>query len=151
MRALAGLYVEHVCTRVTRPVKCVASFLASGNVIQVDYETLSGTTQMNTAVRLKEVGAGEIWAAVTHCVLCNRAPQLFSDPNSPISRLYIMDTIPPENRSELDALRASGRLHVLSWLDDIAWVIYNSHWGATTSEKLVASGIRVEPLLLLKP
>lgn len=103
-------------------------------VIQVDDETASGTTQMNAAARLKEAGAREIWTAVTHGVLCKSAPQLFASPESLISRLYIMDTIPPENRSELDVLRASGRLYVLSWMDDMAWVIYNAHWGYDVRE-----------------
>lgn len=99
------------------------------HVIQLDDETAGGGTQMGAALKLREAGAADVWSAVTHGVLCGNAPALFVAPDSPISRLYITDTIPPENRRELDALRASGRLHVLSWIDDQMWVIYNVHWG----------------------
>lgn len=98
-------------------------------IIQVDDETASGTTQMGAAARLRSAGASQIWTAVTHGVLCPPAPEIFSAEDSPISRLYITDTIPPEHRQELDVLRGSGRFYVLSWTADMAWVIYRSHWG----------------------
>lgn len=103
-------------------------------VIQLDDETASGTTQMKAAEQLCRVGATEIWSAVTHGVLCTNAPALFLAPDSLISRLYIMDTIPPETRPELRPLLESGRLCVLSWKDDMAWVIYNVHWGLDVRE-----------------
>ncbi|MBI5369804.1 ribose-phosphate pyrophosphokinase [Candidatus Uhrbacteria bacterium] len=103
-------------------------------VIQLDDETASGVTQMKAAEQLHNVGAREIWSAVTHGVLCANAPTLFAAPNSLIARLYIMDTIPPELRLELRPLLESGRLRVLSWRDDAAWVIYNVHWGFDVRE-----------------
>ncbi len=103
-------------------------------VIQLDDETATGKTQMLAAKQLREAGATEVWTAVTHGVLCREAPSMFQHASGYISRLYITDTIPTESRSELDLLIQSNRLHVLSWIDDIKWLIYNVHWGEDVRE-----------------
>lgn len=98
-------------------------------VIALDDETATGGSQINAAHEfVQKYGAKEVWAAVTHGVLCENAPQLFSAPGCPISRLYVVDTIPVVGRSELDVLIASGRLHTISWVRDIGLVIYDDHW-----------------------
>jgi len=103
--------------------------LAGSIVIALDDETATGTSQINAAVRFKqEYGAKQVWAAVTHGVLCEDGPERFADPACAIDRLYITDTIPFANRPELQALFASGRLHTISWVDDLVWIIYHLHW-----------------------
>ncbi|HLD82036.1 MAG TPA: hypothetical protein VJA22_02430 [Patescibacteria group bacterium] len=98
-------------------------------VISVDDETAKGTTQINAARGFKtEYGAREVWGAVTHGVLCANAPEQFALSDCPIDRLYITDTIPVTDRSALRPLLASGRLRVLSWFDDLTWIIYHHHW-----------------------
>ena len=97
-------------------------------VIQLDDETASGGTQISVAKLLKERGAAEVWGAVTHGVLCGNAPANFQDSECPIQRLYVIDTIPVSNRPELRPLLEMGRLHVISWIEDMAWVVYMVHW-----------------------
>lgn len=98
-------------------------------VIALDDETATGGSQINAAHEFaQKYGAKEVWAAVTHGVLCENAPQLFCEPGCPITRLYVTDTIPVEGRPELAELVASGRLHTMKWLRDIALVIYDDHW-----------------------
>jgi ribose-phosphate pyrophosphokinase len=102
-------------------------------VIALDDETATGGSQIKAADRFKkDFGAKEVWAAVTHGVLCGNAPQLFLAPDCSVDRLYITDTIPTEEREDLRALVDSGRLHVMSWVDDCAEVIYHLHWGSSS-------------------
>ncbi len=103
-------------------------------VIQLDDETASGGTQIKAAKLLRKMGASAIWSGVTHGVLCGDAPAAFMAADCPIDRLYIVDTIPPERREDLHELRDSGRLFVLTWMDDLAWVIYRAHWGLDVRE-----------------
>lgn len=98
-------------------------------VIALDDETATGGSQINAAHEfVQKYGAKEVWAAVTHGVLCENAPKLFSANDCPISRLYVVDTIPVSGRAELEPLSESGRLRTISWARDIALVIYDDHW-----------------------
>ncbi len=98
-------------------------------VITLDDETATGGSQINAAREfIERHQANEVWAAVTHGVLCEDAPARFTDPSCPISRLYITNTIPVDGRVELADLFASNRLHVIPWEKDIALVIFDDHW-----------------------
>ncbi len=98
-------------------------------VIAPDDETATGGTQINAAREYKEkLGARDVWAAVTHGVLCGNAVHSFSAIDCPISRLYITDTIPVHNRPELTLLIERNFLHVISVAEDLARVIYHAHW-----------------------
>jgi phosphoribosylpyrophosphate synthetase len=98
-------------------------------VIALDDETATGGSQINAAREyVQRYQAKEVWAAVTHGVLCEDAPKFFSAPDCPITRLYVTDTIPVKGRSELEALAATGRLHIIEWARDIGLVIFDDHW-----------------------
>lgn len=98
-------------------------------VIAPDDETATGGTQINAAREYRtKLGARDVWAAVTHGVLCGNAVNLFSAPDCPISRLYITDTIPVHNRPALQPLIESEFLRVISLVDDLARVFYHAHW-----------------------
>lgn len=98
-------------------------------VIAPDDETATGGTQINAATQyLQDFGAKEVWAGVSHAVLCGTGPQKFAKPDCPIARLYITDTIPVLNRPELKQLLESGRLQLVSWLNDCALIIFYAHW-----------------------
>lgn len=103
--------------------------LCGAIVIVLDDETATGTSQINAAERFKdEFAAAQVWAAVTHGVLCEDGPERFAKADCAIDRLYITDTIPTEDRLELTPLFSTGRLYVLSWIEDLAWIIYHLHW-----------------------
>lgn len=98
-------------------------------VIAPDDETATGGTQINAAREYRtKLGARDVWAAVTHGVLCGNAVNLFSAPDCPISRLYITDTIPVHNRPALQPLIESEFLRVISLVDDLSRVLYHAHW-----------------------
>ncbi len=99
-------------------------------VITLDDETATGGSQINAANIYKDdFGAARVWAAVTHGILCGDAPQLFAADDCPVERLYVTDTVPIMSRPELGSLRDSGKLEVISWLREVAWIIYRTHWG----------------------
>ena len=105
------------------------SALKNAIVLAPDDETATGGTQINAAAQyIKQFGAKEVWAGVTHAVLCGSAPEKFAKSDCPITRLYVTDTIPVVNRAELKGLIDSGRLHVISWINECALVIYYAHW-----------------------
>jgi ribose-phosphate pyrophosphokinase len=104
-------------------------------VIGFDDEIATGSTTIHTAEAvMKQYGAAAYWAAAVHGVLCGEAPKLLSDPACPISKVYITDTIPPHGRSELDRLRASDRLVVVPWAEDLAHIVYYHHWDISIRE-----------------
>jgi len=99
-------------------------------VVALDDETATGGTQMAAAKEFKErFGAREVWAAVTHGILCGNGPDRFMSPKCPIERLYVTDTIPLHHRPELQPLIQSGRIRVISWEKDLAEIVYNIHHG----------------------
>lgn len=98
-------------------------------VICLDDEIATGGTNIDMATSLKkDYGAAQVWAAVTHGVLCGEAPQRFALPNCPVDRIYSMDTIPFESRTHLTPLIANDKLIVLSWWEDLSWIVYHHHW-----------------------
>lgn len=113
---------KKIISRVSGAVECLPGAL----VIQIDDETASGGTQIDVATILQTYGVSEVWAGVTHGVLCDNAVERFLSPDCPIKRLVMIDTIKP--RPEIQPLIDAGRLHILPWIDDLAWVVYNVHW-----------------------
>lgn len=104
-------------------------------VIGFDDEIATGITLVHTAeAALSQYKASAFWAAAVHGVLCADAPKLLSSDSCPISRVYIADTIPPNGRIELDGLRASNRLEVISWAVDLAHIVYYHHWDISIRE-----------------
>lgn len=98
-------------------------------VLGMDDEFATGGTTCGTAkiVLGNKYHAAQYWGVVTQGVLCEQAPSLLTDPNCPVSHLYVANTIPPENRPELRPLLKSGRLQYFSWLSDLAKIIYFHH------------------------
>lgn len=105
-------------------------------VLLLDDEIGTGGTAVQMASRLKgEHKAKEAWVVVTHGVFCGDAVTRFSRPGCPVDRVYVTDTIPLEPRVEqLKPLVGSGRLQVVSWLEDLAWIVYCHHWDMTLRE-----------------
>ncbi len=103
--------------------------------LTVDDEIATGGTNVNVAIVLKtQYEAVRVWGVVTHGVLCGDAPQRFLQPECPVDRIYVTDTIPVEGRAELQPLLAAGRLKVVSWADDLGWICYQHHWDQSLRE-----------------
>lgn len=101
--------------------------IAGSVVITVDDEIATGGTNINTASLLREkYGPAQIWAVAVHGVLCGPAINRFGDKDCPIDRVYISDTIP--ERDSFAPLVQQGRLHVVSWLDHLASIVFFDHW-----------------------
>lgn len=104
-------------------------------VLSFDDEIATGGTNINAGSVLKEThGARDVWAIVTHGVLCGSAAERFAEPACPIGRMYITDTIPVENRLELQSLIASGKLVVVPWWEDLGKIIFFHHWDMSVRE-----------------
>lgn len=73
--------------------------VAGKNVLMVDDFAITGGSLVSMAKLLKEQGASEIYAAVTHGVLSHGSAEKIG--NSPIRKLFITDTI--EDQPELPA------------------------------------------------
>ena len=98
-------------------------------ILSIDDEIATFKTTGNYARELKEgYGATEVWALATHAVFCGPAVELLLDPNCPVSRVFVTDTIPLDNRPELAPLIASGKITVVSWLDALGVIIHLHHW-----------------------
>ncbi|KKR55785.1 hypothetical protein A2239_04400 [Candidatus Uhrbacteria bacterium RIFOXYA2_FULL_40_9] len=99
-------------------------------VITCDDEIATAGTNINAAtVFVKEYKATEVWAIVPHGVLCGPAAEKLGKKDCPIKRVFITDTIPVKTRKALQGLTDSNILHVVEWWQDLAWVIYQHHWG----------------------
>mgnify|MGYP001614838425 CR=1 FL=1 len=104
-------------------------------VLSFDDEIATGGTNINAGLMLKqEHGAREVWAVVTHGVLCGRAAERFADAACPIDRVYITDTIPVENRPALAPLVAQGKLVVVPWWEDLGHIVFHHHWDLSVRE-----------------
>ncbi len=109
--------------------------LRDAHVILLDDEIASGGTNLKTALALKrDYGAKQVWAAATHGVFCGEAPTLFLAPDCQVDRIFVTDTIPLEPRAELAPLLQSGKLAVVSWWEDLAWMVYHHHWDKSIRE-----------------
>ncbi|KKU07812.1 MAG: hypothetical protein UX10_C0005G0018 [Candidatus Magasanikbacteria bacterium GW2011_GWA2_45_39] len=105
-------------------------------VLSLDDEIASGGTNIGAANAVKrQYGAAEYWSGTVHGVLCGNALQKLSDPACSIDRIYVSDTIPFDHRPEFQPLIRSGRLQVISWVEDLAHIIYYHHWDRSIRER----------------
>jgi len=88
--------------------------------------------------------AHEIWrrydpralrSAAIHGVFSENAAERISSATNPISRIYITDTVPFDDRPHLNHLFESQRVVCVPWVQDLAQVIYHYHWGQSIREK----------------
>ncbi|MBT5819866.1 MAG: ribose-phosphate pyrophosphokinase [Candidatus Magasanikbacteria bacterium] len=104
------------------------ALLPNSLVITLDDELATGGTNISVAKALKEIhGVSAIWAAATHGVLCGNAIERFNSEDCPIDRVYITDTIPVHERG-LNQLIEKDRLRVVSWIPDLANILFYHHW-----------------------
>jgi ribose-phosphate pyrophosphokinase len=93
---------------------------------------LGGSTLCNAARELSDRGATEIYAAITHPVLCGDAVRRINDSN--LEKLLVSDTIPlgPEKRSP--------KIRVVSIASMLAEAVRRIHEGDSLSEFIHAAG-----------
>ncbi len=103
--------------------------LSGATVLSLDDEWATGGTGINNAASLKsDFGAKLVWMLVTHGVICGDACAKLARPDCPVDRLYISDTISIEGRDDVQELINAGKIVVLSWVKDLANIIYHHHW-----------------------
>ncbi|KKR23536.1 MAG: hypothetical protein UT53_C0014G0009 [Candidatus Yanofskybacteria bacterium GW2011_GWD2_39_48] len=104
-------------------------------IISLDDEvsTLGTTVEAISFIREKYV-FGEFLAVAVHGVLSGSATEILDDVNSPISKLYLTDTIPLHNRPRVARLIENKRIIVVSWENDLAEVIDHLHWDESIRE-----------------
>ncbi|MBT5808277.1 hypothetical protein HOI18_03315 [Candidatus Uhrbacteria bacterium] len=108
-------------------------------VIAFDDETrtLGSICGMGAMLRAK-YKATTVWAAVTHGILGKDALERMTDPDCPINRTFMMNTIPINHRQklyglpELDYVIEQGLLTPISWNPDLADIIRLGHLGRNT-------------------
>lgn len=100
-------------------------------VIGFDDEAATLSTLKQTAEEVKaHNGAKEFWGAAIHGVLCGEAPLIIANPESPIDRLYVTDTVPFEGREAMFAKAThTNRLKIVSWAKELAQIISHHHSG----------------------
>ena len=109
--------------------------LRGATVLNLDDEIATGGTNLESARAIKrDYGAKNVFAVVTHGVLCGPAAERFSAPDCPVDRVFVTDTIPLETRPELAPLIQSGRLDVTEWFPDLSWILYHHHWNLSIRE-----------------
>ncbi len=110
------------------------ALLPNSLVITMDDEIATGGTNISVAKALREVhGVSSIWAIATHGILCGSAVERFTAEDCPIERVYITDTIPIHDRG-LNTLIEKEILHVISWVPDLANIIFFHHWNMNIRE-----------------
>ncbi|MBU1705166.1 hypothetical protein KKG19_00335 [Patescibacteria group bacterium] len=98
-------------------------------VLSIDDEIATFNTNVTSAGQLKkDYGAAEVWSVVTHGVFCGPAAERLSDPDCPVDRIYVTDSIPFESRKHLQPLITQEKIRVIPILVDLAWIVYNHHW-----------------------
>lgn len=112
--------------------------LSKSMVLMVDDEVGTGGTALNVAKVLlnseKGYNVAEVRLVVTHPVCGEGFIENFSANNCPISRIYAVDTIPVQPRTELWPLINQEKLVVLPVWKVIAEAIYRHHWGESMRE-----------------
>jgi len=104
-------------------------------VINIDDEIGTGKTNILSAESLRrDFRAKEAWGAVTHAVFANNAALKFANPECPVSRLFISDTIPIEDRHDVLSLVSDKKITVIPWFKDLAWMVYHHHWDMSIRE-----------------
>jgi len=106
------------------------SVLPGAIILCFDDEIAKGDTVINTARALREkYPIIDYWAGVTHGVFSYPAPERFSELDCPVSRVYASNTIPFEQRPELTKLITQKKFRLVSWVDELAKIIYYRHLG----------------------
>ena len=124
--------IQHLGLVTDRPANMER--LEGALVISLDDELATGGTNLSVARTLKNIhNVSQVWATATHGILCGSAVQRFMSPDCPIDRLYITDTIPTHERG-LEILEDHKILHVVSWLPDLANILFYHHWNKTVRE-----------------
>lgn len=104
-------------------------------VVSIDDEMATAGSNCSTAeVVRRKYHARQYWSVVPHGVICKAGPGRLIDPKSLINRTYITDTIPPYDRPELQPVLSDGRLRVVSWLPELAQIIFFYHWNMDIHE-----------------
>ncbi|MBH41424.1 MAG: hypothetical protein CL685_01795 [Candidatus Magasanikbacteria bacterium] len=110
------------------------ALLADSLVITLDDEIATGGTNISVAKALRQShGVSSVWAVATHGILCGNATERFSAEDCPIERVYITDTIPIHDR-KINTLIEKEILHVVSWVPDLANIIFFHHWNMNIRE-----------------
>ena len=125
-----GTPLAIIVKRRPEPNECevmeVIGDVSGKKAIMLDDMIDTGGSVISGANALLERGAEEIYAACTHGVLSNGAPERLVA--SPIKKLIITDTIPmPEDRR-------NGKIEVVSVADLLADAIYRIHCDRSVSE-----------------
>ena len=92
----------------------------------VDDFILGGSTLCNAAANISERGAPEVYAAITHPVLCGNAVELIDD--SALTKLFVSDSIP------LGPDKQSPTIQVVSIAPQLAETIKRINSGESLSE-----------------
>jgi len=98
----------------------------------MDFGHVLRGTDEDRALRGNE--AADVWAAATHAVLCGEAEERFTAHACPISKLIVTDTIPLPVNSGFGRMHHDGRLQIISWIEDLAWICLTHHWGGNLRE-----------------
>lgn len=103
-------------------------------VLTIDDEITTAATNIATAQAVKiTYHAKACWAIAIHGVLCGGAQErLFA--SDYLDKIFVTDSIPINNRLS-ESLLKSGRLEVVSCLDDLANIIYYHHWDENIRER----------------
>jgi len=103
--------------------------------IIMDDEAATMSTAIKWAKSLKEnYLAQEVWGSIVHGVLCGEGKTILAKPECPITRLYCSDTIPFYDRSDLAHYFEKGKVRIVSWICELANIIYHHHWDESIRE-----------------
>ena len=95
--------------------------VAGKKAVIVDDEVTTGGTVAAAAHALVKSGASQVFCAVTHGVLCGRAPQLIED--SPIAEMAVTDSLP------IDGGKLGTKTRVISVASILGEAIHRIHSG----------------------
>ena len=116
-------------------VKAVTGWIEGRIVCIMDDEVATASTLANVAIRLKELGAKELWAAATHGVLCGEWRANLE--TAPLEALLLTDTIPA----------GPGKLHprirTVPIAEHLARIVDNIHWNNHFLDPLALADLNV--------
>ena len=102
--------------------------LSDSLVIIMDDEAATMTTALKWALALLiNYRCKEVWGSIVHGVFCGDGDKLLGAPDCPMVRLYCSDSIPFDKRNYLDHLLDSKKICLVSWITELANIIYHHH------------------------
>lgn len=102
--------------------------LSDSLVIIMDDEAATMTTTLKRATSLlKNYLCKEVWGSIVHGVFCGDGHTKLTAPDCPMTRLYCSDSIPFEKRMHLAHLLENKKIHVVSWITELANIVYHHH------------------------